>query len=103
MIKESFSVDEETKSDPSKGKNMVMLSIATSIDALVVGFSFAMLRIDIWYPSAIIGIITAILSIIGLYIGKFIGQKFGNLMERIGGLIIIGIGVKILFSHILKM
>lgn len=101
MIKESFANNEEQENDPSKGKNMVMLAVSTSIDALVIGFSFAMLRIDIWYPSAIIGLITATMSIIGIYIGKFLGEKFGNAMERIGGLVITGIGVKILFSHIL--
>lgn len=89
MIKESYSNEEgRFKTDPSKGKNMVMLSIGTSIDALVVGFSFAMLRIDIWYPSAIIGVTTASLSIIGILIGEILGEKFGKLMERIGGLII---------------
>lgn len=101
MIKESYSDGEAVENDPSKGKNLVMLSIATSIDALVVGFSFAMLRIEIWYPSTIIGIITAIVSIVGIYIGKILGTKIGPKMEFAGGAVIVLIGVKILLSHLL--
>jgi manganese efflux pump family protein len=101
MIKESFRESEtEECCDPSKGKNMVLLSIATSIDALVVGFSFSMLRIDIWYPGTIIGVITAIVSIIGIYAGKLLGTKIGPKMELLGGMVIVLIGVKILVSHL---
>ncbi len=101
MIKESFGASDELSNDPSKGKNLVILSIATSIDALVVGFSLAMLKIDIWYPSVMIGIITAILSVSGIYLGQMLGAMIGKKMEFVGGIIIIGIGIKILLSHIL--
>ena len=104
MIQETFSKSKKDfKSDPSKGKIMIMLATATSIDALVVGFSFAMMRIDIWYPGAIIGVIKAIMSIIGLNAGKFLGTRYGNLMAIIGGLIIIGIGIKIFMSHVYSL
>lgn len=100
MMKESFSDEEGEKYDPSKGKRMVMLSIATSIDALVIGFSLAILNIDIWYPGFIIGVITASLSIFGIYFGKMLGIKFGKKMELLGGAVLIIIGLNILYSHL---
>jgi putative Mn2+ efflux pump MntP len=79
---------------------LIILSVATSIDALVVGLSLAMIKIDIWEPSVIIGVVTGFLSLAGIYIGRFLGEKFGSKMEFTGGLILIGIGLKILLSHI---
>ena len=99
MILDSYKPVGEFRKDPSRGKEMVLLSIATSIDALVVGFSLAILMISVWYPAFIIGLITSLLSITGIYLGKVIGSKIGKKMEIIGGLIIIGIGIKILISH----
>ncbi len=86
--------------DPSRGKMLVTLSIATSIDAFAVGLSLAMLRVDILYPSAIIGIVASTLSLIGLLIGHRLGVLFGKRMEIVGGLILIGIGMRILMSHL---
>jgi len=103
MIKEAYNKDEDFKVDPSKGKTMVALSIATSIDALVVGFSLAMIGIDIWRPGIIIGVITALLSITGIYIGKFLGDRFGKKTEFAGGIIIIALGLKILLQHVLGL
>jgi len=100
MIKASFDdASESVKTNPSKGKMLVILSVATSIDALVVGLSLAMIKIDIWEPSVIIGIVTGFLSLAGIYIGRYLGKKFGSRMELVGGLILIGIGLKILLSH----
>ena len=101
MIWDSYKPVDEFRRDPSKGKEMVLLSVATSIDALVVGFSLAILMINVWYPAFIIGIVTALLSITGIYLGKVIGSKIGKKMEIMGGLIIIGIGLKILISHLI--
>jgi putative Mn2+ efflux pump MntP len=101
MIRDSYKPVGEFRRDPSKGKEMVLLAIATSIDALVVGFSLAILMISVWYPAFIIGIVTALLSIIGIYLGKIIGSRIGKKMEIVGGLFIIGIGLKIIISHIL--
>ena len=98
MIVEAFRGDEKQKTNPSKGMTMVMLSIATSIDALVVGFSLALVDIYIWTSAAIIGIITGSLSFAGIYLGRRLGHRFGTVMEFIGGLILIAIGVKILFT-----
>lgn len=92
---------DETKGNPSKGMTLVVLSVATSIDALVVGFSLALINVAIWQPSLIIGVVTGLLSLIGIYIGSFLGSKFGSKMEFAGGLVLIFIGVKILLSHIL--
>jgi putative Mn2+ efflux pump MntP len=57
--------------------------------------------INVWYPAIIIGIVTALLSITGIYLGKVIGSKIGKKLEIMGGLIIIGIGLKILISHLI--
>ena len=86
--------------DPSRGFNLVMLSLATSIDALAVGFSLAILRSDIWYPSVIIGIITATMSLIGIRLGNIAGRKAGRYLTLVGGIILIGIGLKILLEQI---
>ncbi len=81
--------------DATKGFSLVMLSLATSMDALVIGFSLALLNINIWYPSVIIGIITAIFSLIAIYLGQKLNKTFGERMEIIGGIILIVIGIKI--------
>jgi len=86
----------EKRRDLTKGMSLVILSIATSIDALAIGFSLAMLKLDIWYPSVIIGIITAMLSLIAIYLGKKLNAQFGKYMEVIGGIILILISIKII-------
>jgi len=101
MIMASFHSEAETfDKDPSKGFNLVLLSVATSIDALAVGLSLAMINTGIWYPCLIIGIITAGLSVVGIRAGKYFGKKLGPRMELIGGVILILIGLKILASHL---
>jgi putative Mn2+ efflux pump MntP len=85
------------KKDPSRGMTMVMLSIATSIDALAIGLSLAMMGVNIWYPAVIIGIVTGCLSLLAISIGKRLGVMFGKPMEIVGGLILIFIGSRILF------
>jgi len=84
--------------DPSKGLTMVALSIGVSIDALAVGLSLAMLNVDIWYPSVIIGLFASLLSLVGLFLGKKLSIHFGKKMEILGGLILLFIGIQILFS-----
>ena len=90
------------KKDPSKGMTMVMLSVATSIDALAVGLSLAMLDINIWYPSIMIGVITAGMSLAAIKIGTKLGLMFGKRMEIFGGFILILIGSRILFFHLVS-
>ncbi len=84
--------------DPSRGMTLVMLSVATSLDAFAVGFSLAMLRISIWYPAFVIGIVTGILSLIGLRVGATMGRGIGRPMEVIGGALLVGIGLRILLA-----
>ncbi len=90
-----------TGKDPSRGFTLVMLSIATSIDALAVGISLAMVEVNIWYPSIIIGIVTAALSLLAIKLGNRLGILFGQRMEFAGGVILIAIGLNILLSHLL--
>jgi putative Mn2+ efflux pump MntP len=80
---------------------LLVLSVATSIDALAVGLSFSFLSVSIAIPVLIIGIVAFILSFLGFYFGGNIGQMFGNSIQILGGLILIGIGIKILIEHIL--
>jgi len=82
--------------DPTRGMSLVMLSLATSMDAFVVGVSFAIMNMLVWYPAALIGVITCALTVAGMVFGGRIGRKFGAIMEVIGGLILILIGVKAL-------
>jgi putative Mn2+ efflux pump MntP len=79
----------------------MMLCVATSIDALAIGLSLAMLRVHILYPSIVIGVVTASLSLIGLLIGHKLGAAFGKRMEILGGLILIGIGLRVLITHLM--
>ena len=101
MIGSGLPPDEESySSDPSKGGLLVVLSLATSIDALAVGLSMAMIGSPILIPSLIIGVVTFLLSIFGLFFGNQLGQRFGKRMEIVGGLILIGIGLRILITHL---
>jgi len=79
---------------------LLMLSIATSIDALVVGLSFSFLRMSIATPIVIIGIVTFLLSFIGVSLGSKLGHFFENKIEVAGGLVLIIIGIKILVEHL---
>lgn len=104
MLWESFKHEDEkeeaTFRDPSRGWSLVMLSVATSIDAAAVGFSFAALNVSVLSPAIIIGIVCAACSGIGLLIGARIGAAVGIWAERFGGVILIGIGLKILLEHL---
>ena len=100
MIIDSFYPGKEEPANPTKGLRALVLAIATSIDALVVGFSLAFLKIDIWYPSIVFGIVTAVLSIAGVYSGRFLSNSFGKRMELVGGAVLILIGLRILYLHL---
>ena len=101
MIIESFTGKAKVNTaDPTKGLSVIILSVATSIDALAVGFSFALLKIPVLYPSTVIGIVAFIMTVCGMLFGEQLGQIFGKKVEIFGGLLLIGIGVKILMEHI---
>jgi putative Mn2+ efflux pump MntP len=80
---------------------LISMAIGTSIDAFAVGISFALLSIRIWYSAVIIGAVTFLASMTAIRIGKSAGERLGNKVEIIGGLILIVIGIKIFLEHIL--
>lgn len=99
MVKESFSKDEDEVSDGWGFWHMLTLAVATSIDALAVGVSFAFLEMSIWMPIIIIGITTMMFAIAGVLLGKKVGERFKSKAELVGGLVLITIGIKILWEH----
>jgi putative Mn2+ efflux pump MntP len=101
MIYESFQIEEvEKEKNPLDTKVLFILALATSIDALAVGLSFALLNVTVLLPVVIIGVVTFILSYAGVYIGAKGGHFFERKIEVVGGLILIAIGLKILWSHL---
>ena len=101
MIHESLTKGCERSSDDFSPKAMLPLAVATSIDALAIGISLAFLKEEIFAPAATIGITTAVLSAIGLYIGNAFGCKYKSKAEFMGGAVLILIGIKILVEHTL--
>jgi len=102
MIREAFQHEEEKNpKDPTKGMTLVMLSVATSVDALAVGFSISMLNVSIWIPAVIIGIVAGMFTIIGLQIGKRVGSatRLSIYAEIAGGMVLFAIGLNILYEH----
>jgi len=103
MIRGSLTNDTSATqlTDPTRKGSLMLLSLATSIDALMVGLSLAMLEVEIWMPSVVIGVVAALMTALGLAAGRRLGCRFGRRMELLGGLVLIAIGVKILLSHLL--
>ena len=103
MIIEGFSsqgdLPEGSCEDRTRGSSLVILSIATSIDAFGVGLSLAFMNSNITSASLVIGVISFVLSIIGLFGGRRIGKRFGKRAEVVGGLVPIFIGLRIVFAH----
>ena len=92
--------DEGKRDDPSRGGTLVLLAVATSLDAMAVGLSLAIVNVNILSSRLIIGIISVLLSLVGLRLGSRLGAAFGKRMEIVGGLILIGIGLRILITHL---
>lgn len=86
--------------DPTRGWSLVVLSIATSIDALAVGLSFAALGVRVWFPAAIIGVTAGLMTLAGTLGGHALGARFGSRMAMIGGIVLIAIGVWIVVDHV---
>lgn len=102
MIRSGLDADGESHSrDPSRGRMLILLSIATSIDAFAIGLSLAMLQVQILLPVLVIGVVTGGLSLAGLLVGHRLGHAFGKRMEIVGGLILIMIGFRVLVSHMI--
>ena len=101
MIRDSYRGDAESfRGDPTKGLMLLLLSIATSIDALAVGLSLAFLKVGIIYPSIVIGIVAFLMTAVGMRFGGLLGRVAGRWAELTGGLILIGIGLKIVAEHL---
>lgn len=103
MIYESFGLSEEEKAgrpDQTQGSRLLVLALATSIDALAVGLSLGVVRSGILFPALIIGATSFVLTIVGAKLGPVVGRIVGRRAELLGGLILIAIGVKILIEHI---
>ena len=103
MIREALGprVPDETEKDPTKGITLIMLSVATSIDALAIGFSLSMLNLNIWISALIIGLVAGLVTMVGIHLGEKLGSV--SLLSRcsgvVGGIILLAIGVNILREH----
>jgi putative Mn2+ efflux pump MntP len=88
------------RGDPTRGLSLVVLSVATSLDALAVGLTLALLNVRIILPVVVIGLVAGGLTLAGLAVGRRAGRALGCWAERVGGVVLIGIGVKILVEHL---
>lgn len=100
MIRSGFTDNEEKQMDLLAGKNVVTLSIATSIDALAVGISLACVDSNIWFSAMVIAICSSLFTIVGLALGIMAGKKITFPVEPIGGIVLICIGIKVLMENI---
>ena len=100
MVKEALSNDEEQADDSIAVKEMFMLAVATSIDALAVGITFAFLNVHIVSAASMIGVCTFLISFVGVKIGNIFGTKYKSKAELAGGIILILLGFKILIEHL---
>ncbi len=101
MIREAVACEKVVPDPDFSARTMFLMAVATSIDALAVGVSFAVLSVDIWSAIAIIGVTTFVLSIMGLKIGNIFGCRYKSKAEFLGGLVLLLLGVKILVEHTL--
>lgn len=93
--------DAQSCKDPTRGMTMVMLSVATSIDALAVGLSLSMINVSIWTPALIIGVVAGAFTTVGIHLGKMIGcvPELSRWAEMTGGIVLVSIGLNILNEH----
>lgn len=102
MLWEVWKGEGEACSDPTRGGTLLLLAIATSIDALAVGISIAVLKVDIWYPAVVIGLVCFCISAAGMQFGRLVvreGSRLAAWANIFGGLVLLGIGFKILYEH----
>ncbi len=100
MISEAFKENEEKQFNPLNPFTMITMAIATSIDALAVGFTFSLIYLPIIYSAVIIGFVTYFASMLGILLGKKVTFKNTRWIDLLGGVILISIGIKILLEHI---
>jgi putative Mn2+ efflux pump MntP len=99
MFLDAFSHHDQPKVDPTRGWMLLALSVATSIDALVVGMSMAFLRVSILMPSIVIGIVAAAFTAFGIVLAARLLGNWGRLAHAIGGIVLIAIGLRVLIAH----
>jgi len=103
MLRQAFSNTsaKQNHKDPTRGATMVMLSVATSLDALAVGLSLSMLNVSIWGPALVIGIVAAAFTTLGIHLGKRVSKatRIGRYADLLGGLVLLAIGLNILREH----
>lgn len=92
----------EAERDPTKSLTLIVLAIATSIDALLVGVSLSLLRVTIFTPSLVIGVTAAAFAAVGIHLGHRFGHRLGTKVEVFGGLALIAIGLRILIDHLMN-
>jgi putative Mn2+ efflux pump MntP len=101
MIRSSFAPGPAAESeDPSRGLTLMVLAVGTSIDALAVGLSLGLLGTDIWWPSVVIGVVTMVVCLIAIQLGRRMNASLGKRAELIGGFILLIIALRILLSHL---
>ena len=102
MIKEAFEKDDECDYNPDFSfKTMLTLAVATSIDAMAVGVSLAFLKVDVWISILVIGLMTGAFSALGVKLGNLFGCRYKSKAEVVGGIVLVGIGIKILVEHLM--
>jgi len=103
MIHEGLSGERQVveSEDPTRGRTLIMLSLATSIDSLGVGLSLALLQINIFTASLLIGLVSLVFSAVGMRLGNSLSEKFGERMEIAGGILLLLIGLRILVTHLM--
>lgn len=103
MLYEAFhDFEKKDGTDPTRGVTLIILSVATSIDALAVGLSLAMLNISVWGPALIIGLVAGVLTVVGLLLGRRCGKAWGKRVEIFGGVVLCAIGTRILLQHLME-
>ena len=100
MIREAVWGDDEAQDADFSMRAMFPMAVATSIDALAVGVTMAFLEVNVWVATSTIGVVTFIISVVGLYLGSTVGAKLGDKAGVLGGIILIAIGVKIVIEHL---
>lgn len=89
-----------SRNDPTRGRSLIMLSLATSLDALAVGFGFGCLGLSIWTAAAVIGLVTAVVSQLGCRLGSRLGRTYGPRAAVVGGVVLVAVGARILITHL---
>jgi putative Mn2+ efflux pump MntP len=93
--------DDAGVADPTRGRTLIGLAVATSLDALAVGFSFACLGVSVWMPALVIGLVAAAFSLAGCLLGARLGRMLGRRAEVAGGVVLVLVGARIVWEHVL--